>query len=288
NEDKYYKLIEVEDSPLRLVISKLLTHFNLNFKDLDKFKKLEEEIIHFKKIKIFLENFEERKEFEKKVDKVKKYLEKDKEERVLEEKYGKISKAEYDRLLQEISKKYSKEESFKDLKIKYVAEHYYNPLIISTSEKIDYIKHIIKTKSEADFINKLEEFIKNNENKLEFDWWIFSKIDESLDKIYIPYYDPNTNKIREFYPDFIFWFKKGNNYHIAFVDPKGITHTEFMHKVDGYKRIFEENTKPKIFNFENLKIIVTLHLFTEDVNLVGEGYRKYWFDNFNSIFKLLV
>jgi len=284
--DKYYKLIETENIPLGVVISKLLTHFNLNFKDLDKFKKLEDEIIHFKKIKIFLENFGEKEEFEEKVDKVKKYLEKDKEERVLEEKYGKISKTEYDRLLQEISKKYSKEESFKDLKIKYVADHFYIPIIVSLKEKINYIKHIIKTKSEAEFINQLEKFVEDNKNKLEssFDWWLFSKIDEKLDKIYIPYYDPIVNKIREFYPDFIFWFKKGNNYHIAFVDPKGITHTEFMHKVDGYRRIFEENARPKIFNFENLKVTVTLHLFTEDVNLVGEGYKKYWFDNPATIF----
>jgi len=35
---------------------------------------------------------------------------------------------------------------------------------------------------------------------------LFSKLDESLDEVYIPYYNPNMNKISRFYPDFIFWF----------------------------------------------------------------------------------
>ncbi|MCS7134365.1 MAG: DEAD/DEAH box helicase family protein [Candidatus Pacearchaeota archaeon] len=287
NKDRYYNLVTLSETlPVNLIISKLIKHFNINFMDLDKFKKLEDEIVHFKKIKIFFKKHEEQREFEEKIIKVKKYREKFKEEKQLEKEYGKIPKNEYDKRLNEISKKYSKEENFKDLKIKFLAEHYYNPLILSLKEKVDYIKHIIKTPSEANFLDKLEKFIENNENKLNVDWWLFSKIDEHLDKIYIPYYDPETNQIREFCPDFIFWFKKGEIYHIVFVDPKSIKQTEFEHKVDGFKKIFEENNLPKVFRFGDLKVIVTLHLFTEDVNNLSEGYKKYWFDRCAEIFAM--
>ncbi|MEM5874807.1 MAG: DEAD/DEAH box helicase family protein [Candidatus Aenigmatarchaeota archaeon] len=286
NKDKYYRIIPEENLPLRLIIFKLLRHFNLNLKDLDKFKKLEEEIVHFKKITFFFNEEEEQKEIKEKINKVKNFPNKMKEQELLEKEYGKIPQKEYNKRLEEISRKYSQEESFKDLKIKYITEHYYNPLILSEREKIDYIKHIIKTKSEVEFIKKLEKFVKNNSDKLNFDWWLFSKIDESLDKIYIPYYEPEANQIREFYPDFIFWFKRGNDYYIIFVDPKGISHTEFEHKVDGFKAIFESSDSPKVFNFENLKIKVFLCLFTEDKNLLSEGYRRYWFDNIEQIFKL--
>ncbi|MEM4396132.1 MAG: DEAD/DEAH box helicase family protein [Candidatus Woesearchaeota archaeon] len=286
NKDKYYNISSsAENLPLNVIISELIRHFNVELQDIEKFKKLEEEIVHFKKIKIFFKNPEEHNEFNEKIEKVKNYPNKFFEEKNLEKEYGKISKKEYDTKLEEISKKYSKEEKFKDIKIKYVAQHYYIPLIISENEKIDYIQHIIKTKSEADFINKLDDFIEKN--KIDIDWWFFSKIDQTLDNVYIPYYDPLTNHLRNFYPDFIFWLKKGDNYYIIFVDPKGISHTEFEYKIDGFKMIFENSEMPKIFNFENLKIKVFLFLFTKDINLLPEGYKKYWLDNISHIFKIV-
>jgi superfamily II DNA or RNA helicase len=282
--DKYYRSSTNVNLPAKVVISKIISHFNLNLQDLDRFKRLENEIIHFKKIKVFFEKPEEQKELENKISKVTKYPEKQKEEEKLKTKYGKVSPEEYGKLHEEISKKYSKEETYKDLKIKYVAEHYYIPLILSTKEKIDYIKHIIKTKSEVDFINKFETFLKNNGDRLDVEWWMFSKIDEYLDTVFIPYYDPESNMIKRFKPDFIFWFKKGNNYRIVFVDPKGVKHTEFEHKVDGFERIFGNIDTPKVFEFEDFKITASLCLFTEDKNILSEGYRKYWFDNPSSIF----
>jgi type III restriction enzyme len=282
--DKYYRLSTNGGLPAKVVISKIISHFNLNLQDLDRFKLLEDEIIHFKKIRVFFEKPEEQKELENKISKVTKYPEKQKEEEKLKTKYGNVSPEEYGKLLEEISKKYSKEETYKDLKIKYVAEHYYIPLILSTKEKIDYIKHVIKTKSEVDFINKLETFLENNGDKLDVEWWMFSKIDEYLDEVFVPYYDPESNMIRSFKPDFIFWFKKGNDYRIVFVDPKGVKNTEFGYKVDGFVRIFGNIDTPKAFEFEDFKITASLCLFTEDKNILPEGYRRYWFDNPSSIF----
>jgi hypothetical protein len=284
--DKYYKSSMI-NLPFKIIISKIISHFNLSLQDLEKFKRLEDEIIHFKKIKVFFEKLEEQEELDTKIKKVINYLKKQEEEKKLKELYGKISSEEYDKLHEEISKKYSKEETYKDLRIKYVAEHYFIPLILSTKEKIDYIKHIIKTRSEVNFINKLENFLENNRDKLGVDWWVFSKIDEYLDDVYIPYYDPKNNMIRSFKPDFVFWFKKDNNYYIIFVDPKGITHTEFEYKVDSFVRIFGGVDSPKIFEFEDLKVRAFLCLFTDDKNLLAEGYKKYWFDSPQSVFEVI-
>ncbi len=120
----------------------------------------------------------------------------------------------------------------------------------------------------------------------QFDWWYFSKVDEK-DDVYIPYYQPRTNKIEKFKPDFIFWLKKDSNYTILFIDPKGVEHADGQRKIDGYCRLFEveENSVkfPKEFTFDELKIKIKLFLFTKDVNNVPENYRKYWFDNFESL-----
>jgi len=97
----------------------------------------------------------------------------------------------------------------------------------------------------------------NNRFK-EFDWWMFSKIDESLDEVYIPYYNPKANNISRFYPDFIFWLKKGDNYYIAFVDPKGTEHTDAYRKIDWFKKLFEEDGKEKVFNHNGFKVRIKL------------------------------
>jgi hypothetical protein len=153
-------------------------------------------------------------------------------------------------------------------------------VIVSESEKIDYIKHIIKTESEVKFIEALEEYLEKSDNKFkDFEWWFFSKLDESLDEVYIPYYNPILNKISKFKPDFIFWLKKGTDYTILFVDPKGTEHTSAYRKIDGYKVLFENNGKAKVFNSNGFNVRVKLLLRTDDVSKVPNDYNEYWFDN---------
>jgi hypothetical protein len=164
------------------------------------------------------------------------------------------------------------------------------PLIVSKDEKIDYIKHIIKTESEVNFIEKLEEYLKNENNKFKnFDWWMFSKIDESLDEVYIPYYDSEENSLKRFKPDFIFWLRKGNSYFIVFVDPKSYKFTDYHDKIDGYKMIFEENNRPKEFKYKNFTCYVYCFLNTSDVDrLKSHPYKNYWFDNFDKLLENLI
>ena len=280
NSDKYYKYGERSFKSINILIQRLFDYFSVTPEELKEFKELDEEIRHFRNIKVYLKSIDE---ILKSIEMVKDYPAKIKE---LQSQYGKIPPDEYDRKRERIKKEVVFESNHKKIRIKYVANHYYLPLILSDEEKIDYIKHIIKTPSEVKFINDLEQYLNEDRNKFnEFDWWFFSKLDESLDEVYIPYYNPDTNRISRFNPDFIFWLKRGNNYLIVFIDPKGIKHTDYEYKVDGYKIIFEENGgKKKVFNIGNLKVMVYMFLQTDDVNrLSQDGYRKYWFDNIDNV-----
>jgi|GEM_PF-3496129 len=117
-----------------------------------------------------------------------------------------------------------------------------------------------------------------------FDWWMFSKIDPTLDEVAIPYYNPKENNISNFKPDFIFWAQRENRYLILFVDPKGTEHADGYRKIDGYSRIFEtgEPKKSKNFSYNGLTINTKLLLKPmRGIADVPENYRKYWFDNFD-------
>ncbi|MGN8475257.1 DEAD/DEAH box helicase family protein [Helicobacter pylori] len=149
-------------------------------------------------------------------------------------------------------------------------EHYYTPLI--RAKNCDWLKHVVKVKSESDF---LEELLKITETLQEnYDFWAFSKIDEHLDHLFIPYIDNSTGE-RKFFPDFIFWLQKGGTQIICFIDPKGTKIAEYQNKADAYQ-LFED----KIFNPKddpNLKIKVVLK-FYGDKDDVGERYRDLWIE----------
>ena len=267
-----------------LLIPRLISHVNIPIKELEKFKILEEEIVHFKRIGVFLDE-ERLKLFREKLEKVKKYPKRIEKEQELAELYGKISQAEYDKRKSEIEKEYAECESIsiggRELGIYYIAEHYYLPLL-STEEKIEWINHVINTPSEHKFIRDLIDYSKKENNLFKkFDWWMFSKIDEHLDEIYIPYYDSSHNSLRKFKPDFIFWLCKNKDYYILFIDPKGIQHTEFGYKIDGYEKIFrKEDGSIKIFQEHGFKIRVFLNLYTDDKSKIPERMGKeYWFDS---------
>jgi hypothetical protein len=267
--DNTAKIIKNPDILLRNIFS----YFSVKLKEFNNFKELDKnnDIVHFRHIAITKNNLGSIKE---KIERVKKSRDKEKEKQALMKKLkeGKISPEEYTERIEALAN-IKPEEKEEDLIIKNLEKHYYIPVIISEEDKIDYIKHIIKTASEYEFLQDLEK----NENIFDsYDWWYFSKLDETLDRIYIPYYDNKSKKVREFRPDFIFWLKKGNEYVILFIDPHGIEHTETLRKIDGYKEIFEDgNGNPKIFDKAGLKIKVVFRFYNTDDNTPKE-YKKYF------------
>jgi len=245
-------------------------------------EELQGEIRHFKYIKVNLRDISE---IQKKIERVRNYPRQVKE---LQEQYGKISPQEYTEKAKNLRSEEDFESDHKKIIIKYIANHYYIPLILSEDERLGYVQHIIKTQSETKFIKDLGDYLAKSDSEFkEFDWWLFSKLDESLDEVYIPYYNPNVNRISNFNPDFIFWLKKGNSYFIAFVDPKGTEHTSFMRKIDGYKEIFEENGKQRIFNHNGFAVKIYVLMRVDDISKVPDEYRSYSFDKIENMIESL-
>lgn len=258
-------------SDMDLLLQRLVSHISVKNKVVSGIKEVSDEIIHFKHIKVVNFSDEEISSFKQKVQKVKDFELIDKKDIEAKIKAGKLSFDEALKLGNATS-----EESFKDLKIKKIAEHYYLPLIYSDKEKVEYIKHIIEVESEVKFIKNLEKHIKENKPDCN---WMFSKIDQNLDTFHIPYFYKKENIYRKFFPDFIFWIKKDENYKIVFVDPKGTSNADYQNKVDEFEKLFLENGQAKIFTYKNFKITFDLKLVASDVNSVSDKYEKYWLGN---------
>ena len=123
--------------------------------------------------------------------------------------------------------------------------HYYLPMI--KKENDDKINYCISVESEIEFLNDLENNLKNNFadcKTLKNSEWGFSRIVENVDDIYIPYFDTQSQIYRKFYPDFIFWLKdKASGIEsIYFIDPKGLAHQQNARdKIEGFESIFSKN-----------------------------------------------
>ncbi len=226
----------------------------------DEFNALDnEKIVHFKRVKV---KADKKEELVKTIQEVKEYAPLDKETLIKKIAQGEIDP--YD------TEKHKQDKTFKvgdDAELLKLKEHYYTPLI--KAKNCDWLKHVVKVKSESDF---LEELLKITETLQEnYDFWAFSKIDEHLDNLFIPYF--NNAAERKFFPDFIFWLQKSGTQIICFIDPKGIKIAEYQHKADAYKLF-----KDKVFSSKddpNSKIKVVLK-FYGDKDEVADGYRDYW------------
>jgi len=164
--------------------------------------------------------------------------------------------------------------------IRNLKKHYYHPLLLKTDN--DYFKNIIDEKSEIEFINNLEKYLQKYENNLNYyDSWYFSKVSERLDSLYIPYIDSENSKIAKFYPDFIFWLKKDNDYKIIFIDPHGLQsgRDNTIDKIEGFERLFSD----KIFKKDNFNIEIKLIWYYQE-SVKEELLEKYREWNFNRIF----
>jgi type III restriction enzyme len=266
-QDKNIKIDnESNFSDLTIAINKLISYMRSSDREHDGFKQMDEEIIHFLNVNAVESDYQH---IQREVSKVINFVE------------ISTKNPNTEKLMKELfAGRIAAKANYRDLDIKFLAQHYYYPVIYSNDEKIDYINHIIKVEGEVQFIKKLEKFLENEEDYINerYDWWMFSKVDESLDRIYIPYYD--NGKIRKYNPDFIFWMKKGTDYRILFVDPKGTAQSSFINKVGGYERFF----KGKTFKHNGYTIKVDLILFNEVNPFTDNYYSGYWKSEIRDIF----
>ncbi|GAA8027218.1 DEAD/DEAH box helicase family protein [Helicobacter pylori] len=206
----------------------------------DEFNALDnEKIVHFKRIKV---KASKKEELVKKIQEVKEYVPLDKQDKTFE-----VDGAEL-------------------LKLK---EHYYTPLI--KAKNCDWLKHVVKVESEIDFLKELQETETIKTLQENYDFWAFSKIDEHLDNLFIPYF--NNAAERRFFPDFIFWLQKGGTQIICFIDPKGSKHTDYEHKADAYKLFKDKVFTPKDNPHFKIQVVLKFYGNKDDV---GEKYRDDW------------
>ncbi len=295
NKNRYYTLgkDELSLSEPELILDRIFDYFGVKSREFDKFKELEKEIVHFNQVKF---SGEELNRITNEINRVKKYPEKEEHLNQLKIEFEEdkdINK--YTNGVQETENKFVKESTYEyksqKIKIKYLANHYYLPVIVSETEKIDYLKHIINVDSEVRFIEELEEYLtKPNNIFSQFDWWMFSKLDQTLDKVFIPYYNHKENRMDNYHPDFIFWLQKGKQYLILFVDPHGTAYSDINKKIDYYSEIFEmkETKESKIFPSDrfgikekfNIRVKLLLKPSKGGLLPIGDNYKRYWFDNF--------
>lgn len=277
---------------VNILLPRLMRYLDILPGELEGFKALENEINHYRHIRVLLKDIEE---LRKKIKAVQEYRDPEAEKNRVKEQL-RLKLIDIDTYTAAIEKlaRTSAEETFRppqgaSLKIKNIAAHYYLPLLLSEDEKIDYIRHIIHVDSEVRFIKQLEEYLKTENNRFKtFEWWMFSRTDEALDKVVIPYYDPGQNKMREFHPDFIFWLKRWNQYYILFVDPKGMRNADYQYKIDGYKEIFIDPVTglPRTIPYNSgLKVQVWLAMYTPDANQAPQLYKEFWYDSPKEILK---
>ncbi|MFZ8858993.1 MAG: hypothetical protein ACO2PP_00585, partial [Thermocrinis sp.] len=260
------------------VLNRLLNYFSKKFYQASSFRELdrEEDIIHFREIRISKSKLNSIRE---KIERVKAYRDvgRLRIELANKLKMGEITIEEFYMKNEELPQD---KETTPELIIRYLATHYYIPIVLTQQEAIDYIMHVIKTRSEREFIDELSNKLKSNPHLFDCDWWMFSKIDETLDKVYIPYYSENSSGIGKFKPDFIFWFRKGCKYLILFLDPKGTEHAANYRKIDGYSKLFEENGEPKVFTYEEecgkMEVRVMLRFWNKDLRGVLDAYLIYY------------
>ncbi len=276
---------------LDILLPRLFAYFKIIPQEADGLKPLEDEIRHFRHIRVFLKDIGD---LQTKIRGVQSYKDPAEERKLLIKSLQQmqISPEEFQRRYDELSKRKPVEvfeHRGQKLQIRHVARHYYLPLLVSERERIDWIRHVIRHPSEVRFLEDLEKYLDQEGNAFaDLDWWAFSKIDESLDEVYIPYYDPQSNRIRRFLPDFIFWLQKGDQYAVVFVDPKGMQQTDYQYKVDSYRDLFRDKAGGlEVFHHNGLIARVHLLLYTDDANRAPAGYREYWFDHPEAIPKRL-
>lgn len=268
-----------------VLIQQVNQFLSLYAQQFDKFKLLEDEINHYDHVRVFLPEVK----FEEFQKHLAAFYSHPNQIAELRAQYQ-AEQITLDEMLEKVTNlKPSEGFSYqgKAVQFKRIQKHYYLPLLVSEDARLDYLRSVIQVPSEVRFLAKLEALLAKEEHPFkQFDWWLFSRIDENYDHINLPYYYPVENRMANFRPDFIFWLQKGQDYQIVFVDPKGTSRTEYQYKVDGFRELFEQDENPITFDYGGMKVTVRLFLFTDDRAWTGDYYRRYWLDNVEDIARI--
>ncbi len=138
----------------------LIGYFNLIPKEFYRFKELEDEISHYKQILVTMKDISDVDELRKQIAIVKNFKSAETQEAEIDELLdkGKIDRQEYKARLKELAKSTDETAEYAydgtKLEIKRFASHYYIPSIVSTVEKVSFIKHIVKVESEKNLPRK--------------------------------------------------------------------------------------------------------------------------------------
>lgn len=274
---------------LDLLWDRVTGYFRITPSNFENLAELTDEIEHYKKIFVEMtdvSHVERLKEKIKQVAEFKDLSARKAELRQLRDK-KEITEDEYEERLIQLGRTTSEEAEFDymgdRLTIQRLAKHYYIPTIVSQSDKVKFINHIIKVPSEREFLKKMAHYLAAPDNRMsEFDDWAFSKIDESVDGIFIPYIDAVRSRAASFFPDFVYWFKKGTDHKIVFVDPKGMANQYgYSHKIKGYKSLFQDDQGvPRKIKYGEFTVSVLLFLYNRDARLFTDDF---WVDDFGPI-----
>jgi type III restriction enzyme len=288
--DEFYRYNGRKFGSLRLALRRVLDYLGVLLEQVEGLKVLEEEIRHYRHIAVLEEVGVS--DLEERIRRVKAYRSPEEVATAKERLKQRFQQGELglDEFTEEVSRlsQYSsvREDRFeynhRAVRIRHIARHYYIPVILSEDERVDYLQHIIRTRSEVQFVEALEKYLEQPDNRFrELDWWLFSKLDENLDDVYLPYYDPFANRLARFKPDFIFWMVRGRDYFIVFVDPKGTEHRDADRKLEGYRIVFEEMPgRPREFPYSGYWGRVLCFLWTADTARIPDTVdRWYWIDS---------
>ncbi|OQB45166.1 MAG: Type III restriction enzyme, res subunit [bacterium ADurb.Bin157] len=261
-------------------------HFRAKPKQIKKFRDLiDGDIIHYRNIKTRLEQ-EEIDLLHQLIEDIIKHKYKSREEIALLFKEGKLT---YQQMESEFKIFEQQENALNNFRLpevdrSFLAEHYYNPVLLEKPSSQELFKNIIKEASELDFYKNLIHYAKNTtpNNLAAYGWWYFSKLVEKIDEIVIPYFDSERGEYTYFFPDFIFWLKKDDKYYLMFIDPKGLKlgQNNARDKLKGFEDIFR---KGQTFTFKDKILEVELYYYNKEStnDALIEKYRRY---NFEDIF----
>lgn len=264
-------------------------HFNQKPKRLKSFEPVLTEINHFEKIEVANLPDNELELLEQAIiDSIIGSKSKYKSEEEIENAY-KIGEISFSEVREQLELFNSKDKpnnySYNGLKLElntdFLVEHYYNPIILTSEAHKQLFKHIVWVPSEVEFLKKLQA----NRDKLEkYDWWYFSKIDQTTDDVSIPYYDTREQEYRNFFPDFVFWLKPkdSDKLIIKFIDPKGnvVGTGNAEDKAKGYENIFNGHT----IKYQNKEVQIDLFFYNEPTG-VNESVREYFTKDFKKMFE---